>query len=45
MGTWNTSEVIPQTIDKKLIGASKFVYTKKYHPDGSIDKYKSVVGL
>ena len=41
MGMWNTNEFIPQTIDKKLIGISKFAYTKKYHPGGSVDKNKA----
>ena len=41
MGSWNTTKVIPQHIDKKLIGTSKFVYTKKYYPDGSFNKYKA----
>ena len=27
--------------NKKFIGTSKFVYTKKYHLDGSFDKYKA----
>ena len=41
MGTWSQDEVIPDNISKKLIGSCKFVYTKKYHPDGSFDKYKA----
>ena len=41
MGTWNPQEIVPDKIEKKLIGSSKFVYTKKYHPDGSFDKYKA----
>jgi hypothetical protein len=41
MGTWNPNEKLPENIAKNLIGSSKFVYTKKYHPDGSFDKYKA----
>jgi hypothetical protein len=41
MGTWDPNEKLPEKIDKKLIGSSKMVYTKKYHPDGSFDKYKA----
>ena len=41
MSTWNTNGVIPQSIDKKLLGTSKFVYTKTNHPDGSFDKNKA----
>ena len=33
MGTYNPNEQIPTNINKNLIGTSKFVYTKKYHPD------------
>ena len=40
MGTWNTNQVIPQNIYRKLIGTSKFVYTKRYYSDGRFDKYK-----
>ena len=41
MGTWNPQEVLPDTITKDLVGSSKFVYAKKYHPDGSFNKYKA----
>eukprot|EP01035_Chromulina_nebulosa_P025306 gene25306-33026_t len=29
-----------ESIPKNLIGSSKLVFTKKFHPDGSFDKYK-----
>ena len=41
MGTWQPNEIIPENISKNLIGSCKFVYTKKYHPDGTFDKYKA----
>ena len=41
MGTWQPHELIPDNISKKLIGSCKFVYTKKYHPDSTFDKYKA----
>ena len=42
MATYDPNEVLDEaqmTISK--IGMSKIVFTKKYHPDGSFDKYKS----
>ena len=41
MGTYNPNKILPNTINKTLIGNSKFVYTKKFHPDGKFDKYKA----
>ena len=41
MGTWDPNAILPTTIAKELVGSSKFVYTKKYHPDGTFDKYKA----
>jgi len=41
MGTYNPNETLPNPIDKTLLGNSKFVYTKKFHPDGKFDKYKA----
>ena len=41
MGTWSQDEILPDNISNKLIGSCKFVYTKKYHPDGTFDKYKA----
>ena len=30
IGTWSINEVVPQHIDKKLKGISKFVYAKNF---------------
>ena len=41
MNTWDPADNIPLTIPKSDIGCSKLVYDKKYHPDGTFDKYKA----
>ena len=42
MGAYNPDEVLdPEQIKLSKIGGSKFVFTKKYNPDGSFDKYKT----
>ena len=42
MGTYDPVEVLDKAQMKlSKIGMSKIVFTKKYHPDGSFDKYKS----
>ena len=42
MGTYNPNEILPNPINKTLLGNSKFVYTKKFHPDGKFDNIKHV---
>eukprot|EP00607_Mallomonas_marina_P008932 CAMPEP_0182421592 /NCGR_PEP_ID=MMETSP1167-20130531/6995_1 /TAXON_ID=2988 /ORGANISM="Mallomonas Sp, Strain CCMP3275" /LENGTH=545 /DNA_ID=CAMNT_0024598843 /DNA_START=210 /DNA_END=1847 /DNA_ORIENTATION=+ len=40
-GTYNPTELLGQTkIDMGRVGSSKMVFSKKYHPDGTFDKYK-----
>ena len=41
IGTFGPNEKLPEKIDKKLIGPSKMLYAKKYHPDGSFNKFKA----
>ena len=42
MGTYDPDEVLDESqMEISKIGMSKIVFTKKYHPDGSFDKYKS----
>ena len=42
MATYDPNEVLDEAQMKiSKIGMSKIVFTKKYHPDGSFDKYKS----
>jgi len=41
MGTYNPNDIIPSPMNKSLLGTSKFVYAKKFHPDGTFDKYKA----
>ena len=42
MGTYDPDEKLDESQMKiSKIGMSKIVFTKKYHPDGSFDKYKS----
>ena len=41
MGTWDPDEQLDETQMKtSKIGMSRCVFTKKYHPDGTFDKYK-----
>ena len=41
METWDPAEVLsPEQMKISGIGMSRCVFTKKYHPDGSFDKYK-----
>ena len=41
MGTWDAAEVLCDAQMKKSgVGMSRCVFTKKYHPDGTFDKYK-----
>ena len=41
METWDPAEVLsPEQMKTSGIGMSRCVFTKKYHPDGSFDKYK-----
>ena len=41
METWDTTEVLsPEQMKISGIGMSRCVFTKKYHPDGTFDKYK-----
>ena len=42
MGTYDADEVLDETHMKiSKIGISNIVFTKKYHPAASFDKYKS----
>ena len=42
MGTYDPEETLDEKQMKtSKVGMSKIVFTKKYHPDGSFDKYKS----
>ena len=41
MRTYDPHETLDETqMKNSKIGMSKIVFTKKYHPDGSFDKYK-----
>ena len=41
METWDPAEELsPEQMKTSGIGMSRCVFTKKYHPDGSFDKYK-----
>ena len=41
MGTWDPEETLSEEQMKtSKIGMSRCVFTKKYHPDGTFDKYK-----
>ena len=41
MGTWDPKETLSEEQMKtSKIGMSRCVFTKKYHPDGTFDKYK-----
>ena len=42
MRTWDPDESLSEEqMRSSKIGTSKIVFTKKYHPDGSFNKYKS----
>ena len=44
--TWDTDEVLDEEQMRiSKIGMSKIVFTKKYHPDGSFDKYKNRIAF
>ena len=41
MGTWDPEETLSEEqMTTSKIGMSRCVFTKKYHPDGTFDKYK-----
>ena len=41
MGTWDPEETLDaEQMKTSKIGMSRCVFTKKYHPDGTFDKYK-----
>ena len=46
MGTYDPNELLDEAQMKiSKIGISKIVFTKRYHPYGSLDKYKSRIVL